>query len=60
MSRAIWDWGFTRFWIFDFGLGIDKTRNFILLYLDEMNLPAASRGVFLKVKFILSQQAAGN
>jgi hypothetical protein len=21
MSRAIWDWGFTRFWIFDFGLG---------------------------------------
>ncbi len=25
-----------------------------------MNLPAASRGVSLKVKFILSQQAAGN
>jgi hypothetical protein len=26
----------------------------------EMNLPAASRGAPLKVKFILSQQAAGN
>jgi hypothetical protein len=26
----------------------------------EMNLPAAGSGVSLKVKFILSQQAAGN
>jgi len=32
----IWDLGFTRFWILDFGLGIDKTRNFIFLYLDEL------------------------
>jgi hypothetical protein len=22
------DWGFTRFWILDFGLGIDKNKEF--------------------------------